>query len=69
MAYTDEDKGLGECDLCGDWFDLNSSTPSRAEVGEFVRDRTEHDAEGSVAIIEHVIAHAQCGIDHGLEMA
>lgn len=44
----------GECDLCGEPYSYLHD-----EVGEF----WDKDADDSV------IAHAQCGIDHGLELA
>lgn len=61
----------GRCDLCGEVYDhLMFDHPSLSDVGEFVSrsDRYEKgDRLGSV--LKHVIAHAQCGIDHGLELA
>lgn len=52
----DEDV-CGECELCGEHYDRNGP-PSRSEVGEFVSDSG-----------EHVIAHAQCGLDAGYPLA
>lgn len=46
----------GSCDLCGEPFSYLTD-----EVGEFW-DGDDEDGES-------VIAHAQCGIDHGLQLA
>ena len=48
-----------ECKICGEEIDRSSPLPSKNEAGEFI-DR---------ATGRHVIAHAQCGIDAGLELA
>lgn len=49
----------GQCELCGEPYDqLAVSEPSLSDVGEFVDGNS-----------NHVIAHAQCGIDAGLEIA
>lgn len=55
---TQEMSFSGICDLCGEPYNCLSEKPSEAEVGEFVDSNS-----------NHVIAHAQCGIDSGLEMA
>lgn len=56
-ALTDGMKG--DCDICGEPYDQTSSRPSMNEVGEF------WDPEKN----DSVVAHAQCGIDAGLELA
>ena len=48
----------GICDLCGEPYNQLSDKPSEADVAEYVDSNS-----------NHVIAHAQCGIDAGLEMA
>lgn len=53
-----DDDFKGKCDLCDEPYDARSPLPSRNEVGEFVA------PDGT-----HVIAHAQCGITSGYELA
>lgn len=55
----------GRCDLCGEVYD-HLGEPSIAEVGEFVDTRGD-DTESPYP--NHVIAHAQCGVDRELELA
>lgn len=55
----------GWCELCGEPYDTLGS-PMYSEVGEFVDTRGD-DTESPHP--KHVIAHAQCGLDHGLELA
>lgn len=50
------------CDICGEEIDWLSPLPSKCEAGEFYDPNLPIDAK-------HVVAHAQCGIDRGLELA
>lgn len=68
MGYHEGHHFSGTCDLCGEPFDQSSRRPSLNEVGEFVRTIPEAGFGGQ-DITETVIAHAQCGLDAGLELA
>jgi len=48
-----------DCEICGERIPLDRWGFPRGEVGEFVL------ADGS----DNVIAHAQCGLNAGLELA
>jgi hypothetical protein len=58
----------GQCELCGETYDQADPRPSRSEVAEFFDHERQH-ADPSKPFAGHVIAHAQCGIDAGLELA
>lgn len=57
----DEDQNRGPCDICGEEIDYESPLPSKNEAGEFCDPA---DPGG-----KHYIAHAQCGIDAGFQLA
>lgn len=66
--YRNGDPTEEDCGICGE----NITTAD--EVGEFVLQRYEIERleDGSLKrtdIRESVVAHAQCGLDHGLELA
>lgn len=50
---------VGKCEICGEDYDQNDPRPSVADVGEFYDPKFDGD----------IIAHAQCGINAGLEPA
>lgn len=52
---TDDTEEASECEICGEPF--TGTFVGSDERGEFVRDG------------EHVVAHAQCGLDFELELA
>jgi hypothetical protein len=54
----DPDDMQGDCEICGERYDVRSPLPSISEIGEFV------EADGT-----HVITHAECGVNAGLELA
>lgn len=74
MPYNDEFCFSGTCDLCGEGFDTTSRQPSKNEVGEFYL-LPDHEPiekpmeDGRWMPGDHVIAHAQCGIDADLALA
>lgn len=59
MSEHHHHTGRGDCELCGEGFRLNEQGGYAEEVGEFwdhTRDRG-------------VMAHADCGLDAGFELA
>jgi hypothetical protein len=61
-----EDGMARACELCGELIDWSSPLPSKSEAGEFYDPSID---KGDSPMQGHVIAHAQCGIDAGLDMA
>lgn len=59
---TDESGVRGDCEICGERYDIEDPRPSMNEVAEFAT----FDGDGNYV---GVVAHGQCGIDRGLEMA
>lgn len=60
--YYDEEtfRMWGECDICGERYDNDSPSPSISEFAEFWNPKTE---EGGI------IAHGECGLGAGYELA
>lgn len=60
---TDEsgDPGVLNCQICNE--------PADAEMGEFMLPHPCHAVEVFGAVLYSVVAHGQCGLDHGLESA
>lgn len=54
----EHDDCCGECEICGEPYCTNGTRLSLAEVGEFVAPEN-----------NHVIAHAECGLNAGYELA
>lgn len=64
MPNHDENYMKGDCDICGEPYDANDPRPSMSEVAEFCDpDREWDEHENSF------VAHAQCGLDAGYELA
>lgn len=51
-GWNEADVSRGNCGICGEWYDTNDHRPSVSHVAEYVL------ADG-----EHVIAHAECGLN------
>lgn len=77
-----DDEGLkGNCELCGERYDVMSPFPSLSEVAEFWVPKTLFATspnyqrifeEGGHTMHEEgfgIVVHGQCGLDAGLEMA
>lgn len=56
---ADKDGDVKECQICGE--------PADDEMGEFTL--PEAHPNGGTSDNRSVVAHGQCGIDHGLELA
>lgn len=54
---VNEDGETEECQICGE--------PADGEMGEFALPKGKTAPDGTVS----VVAHGQCGLDHGLEIA
>lgn len=62
----------GACEICGEHYDTSSPRSSVADIGEFYD--PDEAAKAEVGLTSnpfpgHVIAHAECGINAGLEIA